>query len=278
LIFCDLIEFASYKGIDYMKIFHVDVFSNVLFKGNPAAVCILSAWLPDKVMQQVTRENALADTAFLVAGDDRYYIRWFSPKTELDLCGHATLASAHVLFSHMNHPGDLVTFESRKGPVQVLKTNNHYLQLDLPAQQTLPAKISAKIINGLGQSPVEVVQGEDLIAIFESESDIINLKPDFTMLGRISMRGICATAPGDNSDFVCRFFAPRLGINEDSVTGSLYCELTPYWANRLKRTVLSAVQLSERGGELVCELRDDRVLINGRAITYMIGEIPGIDS
>lgn len=255
-----------------LPIYQVDAFADKPFTGNPAAICPLESWLEDQQMQAIAEENNLSETAFIVPTQEGYYIRWFTPTCEVDLCGHATLAAAHVAINHLNDHRNPITFDSKSGTLLV---NHHQniLTLDFPALTREEIKTPPALINGLGKTPTHTFAADDYLAVFESEDDITGLSPDFSILGQLDRRGIIATAPGKNVDFVSRFFAPNAGINEDPVTGSAHCLLTPYWANRLNLTQLTAKQLSKRGGTLVCELKNDRVLLSGRAIDYLKGEI-----
>ncbi len=256
-----------------MKLYQVDSFTSDVFYGNPAAVCPLEHWLENDVMQRIAMENNLSETAFFVKQvDGSYHIRWFTPSHEVDICGHATLASAHVLFEHLAHDTPTVRFDSRSGPLHVTRLTDG-LQMNFPLQDPQPVAIPDFLLEGLGKPPEKLLYHQDLIAVYGSQADIIGIQPDFRTLSKIDTRGICVTAPGDNCDFVSRFFAPRFGIDEDPVTGSAHCQLVPYWAKQLGKTSFLARQLSRRGGTIWCELHNDRVLISGQARTYMIGEI-----
>jgi PhzF family phenazine biosynthesis protein len=255
-----------------MKIYQVDAFTEKLFGGNPAAVCQLDEWLPDEQMQQIAMENNLSETAFFVEEKGSYLIRWFTPEMEIDLCGHATLASAHVIFEHLNYHDDIIRFEYGGGSLYVEKKKD-VLSMDFPSMAFQKAEVTDLLSTGLGKEPTEVYKARDLMAVFDSEHDIASLKPDFYQLCRIEALGVIATAVGDDVDFVSRFFAPKSGINEDPVTGSAHCMLIPFWAERLGKKRLEALQLSQRRGELFCEYKGDRVSIAGKALTYMIGEI-----
>jgi PhzF family phenazine biosynthesis protein len=223
-------------------------------------------------MQKIAAENNLAETAFFVNKGDHFDLRWFTPEIEIDLCGHATLASGHVLFNHMGIKHDEVLFHSKSGPLKVIKKKD-LLTLDFPASQYKVIKDYQELSLALGASPLEVVKARDYLALFDSEKTIAAIQPDFVKLNKLDTLGIIITAPGDNSDFVSRFFAPSAGINEDPVTGSAHTMLIPFWAEKLKKNDLHALQISKRGGELWCELVNDRVLISGKAITYLEGEI-----
>ena len=255
-----------------MKIYQVDAFTEKVFGGNPASVCPLEQWLSDEVMQQIAMENNLSETAFFVESGGSFNIRWFTPEMEIDLCGHATLASAHVIFEHLKFKEDVIKFEYGGGALSVEKKKD-VLSMDFPSMVYQKTKITDLLSSGLGKEPNELYKARDLMAVFDSEQDIISLKPDFDKLCDLEALGIIATAPGDEVDFVSRFFAPRAGINEDPVTGSAHCMLIPFWAERLGKKSMKARQLSQRKGELFCEHNGDRVNIAGKAITYMIGDI-----
>ncbi len=256
-----------------LPFYQVDAFSNELFGGNPAGVCPLQAWLPAKIMQKITAENNLAETAFFVPQDDGYEIKWFTPLVEVNLCGHATLASAHVLYKHLDINTDLIKFASKSGTLEVKKDGDR-ITLDFPADFCDPVAPPAGLIESLGAEPLVCYHGKtDFMLIYPDEKDIMNLKPDFTKLGKIEARGIIVSAPGEKVDFVSRFFAPAVGINEDPVTGSAHTSLTPYWSRTLVKTEMKAKQLSERGGELWVKMMGNRVEISGYAKTYLEGEI-----
>lgn len=257
-----------------IPIFQVDAFTNERFKGNPAAVCPLVAWLPDAVMQNVAVENNLAETAFIVPAGDRFEIRWFTPTVEVDLCGHATLASAYVLFYELGFAGDQINFFShRSGPLSVSR-NASVLALNFPVDTLSEIPVQAEHKIGLSQKPHAVFKGKsDYLFVYDTEAEILALQPDFEALKIHPVRGIIVTAPGETTDFVSRFFGPACGVNEDPVTGSAHTSLTPYWASVLGKTELTARQLSQRTGDLTCKLMGDRVEIAGEAVLYLRGEI-----
>ncbi|MBN2719834.1 MAG: PhzF family phenazine biosynthesis protein [Proteobacteria bacterium] len=255
-----------------LDIYHVDAFTDRVFGGNPAAVVLLREWLPDEVLQAVSAENNLSETAFVKLAADPFGLRWFTPSTEIDLCGHATLAAAHVLFNHVQVPGRELRFTTLGGILRVSRSGE-LLAMDFPAMPAKPVESPAGLSAALGSDPVEVLQARDLLAVYPSEEDILSLAPDFRALEKINAPGIIVTAPGRDCHFVSRFFAPRIGIPEDPVTGSAHCTLVPYWAGILHRKEFSARQLSKRGGEVLCELKGDRVLISGRAVDYLQGRI-----
>jgi PhzF family phenazine biosynthesis protein len=258
-----------------MKIpfYQVDAFSGKVFGGNPAAICILEYWLDTDVLQSIAAENNLSETAFLVPKSTGLYdLRWFTPAMEVDLCGHATLASAFVIFSFVDSVLSSVDFQTKSGPLSVARSGE-LLSMDFPARKPEPAEKSPLIVQALGAEPLEVLKSRDLLAVFKDESTIKNIKPDFNKLMQMDTFAVIVTAKGEKSDFVSRFFAPKAGIDEDPVTGSAHCTLIPYWAERLGKDHLHAFQLSKRGGELFCENAGDRVRIAGRAVLYAKGEL-----
>jgi PhzF family phenazine biosynthesis protein len=245
------------------------------FSGNPAGVCLLQKWPAPSLMQRIAAENNLAETAFVVIRGALCDLRWFTPTVEMDLCGHATLAAAHVLFTWGGWSGASITFSSLSGPLTV-ERRGEMLILDFPARPALPCEPSTVLIKGLGREPVEVRGARDYLALYASEEDVRSLQPDMALLARIDRMGVIASAPARNpheADFVSRVFAPGVGIPEDPVTGSAHCTLIPYWSRRLGKKSLHALQVSPRGGELFCEDAGDRVKIGGRAFTYLSGEI-----
>ncbi len=257
-----------------MKIrqYQVDAFAGRVFEGNPAVVCPLDAWLGDHLLQAIAEENNLSETAFFVPRGSGFHLRWFTPLTEIDLCGHATLASAHVIFSHLGHTPKEIAFETRSGILTVARQGD-LLVMDFPARPPRTCTPPPALVAGLGVRPLEVLAADDYIAVLESEDAIRAVAPDMAKLRELDLRGVCVTARGSDADFVSRFFGPKLGILEDPVTGSAHCELAPYWSARLAQASLKARQLSRRGGELHCELKGDRVALAGRAVTFMVGEI-----
>jgi len=256
-----------------IRLYQVDAFATRAFEGNPAAVCPLESWPEDSLLQAIAQENNLSETAFFVPGASGYELRWFTPVDEVDLCGHATLATAHVIFETFGYSGPVIPFETRSGELFVKKLGKR-LQMDFPAQPPLPCEPPGNLARGLGGlRPLECLAAADYMAVFDSEATVRAIRPDHTLLGALDLRGVIVTAPGDDVDFVSRFFAPQLGVPEDPVTGSAHCELAPYWAARLRKKVLSARQVSQRGGSLECELSGDRVLISGSAVLFMEAEI-----
>jgi PhzF family phenazine biosynthesis protein len=255
--------------------FQVDAFASAPFTGNPAAVCPLAAWLPDATMQAIAMENNLAETAFFVPRGDDFELRWFTPECEIDLCGHATLASAFVLMTRLTPDRRRVRFHSRSGPLEVARDGDAYT-LDFPSRPAAPAPEAAEAVAAaLGARPAVVLRARDLVAVFERAEDVRALDADFAAISRLDAFALSVTAPGGGRDadvdFVSRFFTPQHGVPEDPVTGSAHCHLTPYWAARLGRTRLRARQVSRRGGDLVCELAGDRVLMTGRAVLTRSG-------
>jgi PhzF family phenazine biosynthesis protein len=237
----------------------------------------LDSWIDDATLQGIATENNLAETAFLVGGQGEYEIRWMTPEAEVDLCGHATLASAWVVFNELEPGRTEVVFRSKSGPLGVVAEGSR-LALDFPSRPPRPSETHAEALGeALGHAPAAVLSSRDLMAVFEREEDVRSLVPDMRKVAAFEVTGVIATAPGDECDFVSRFFAPAFGIPEDPVTGSAHCTLVPYWARRLGKTTLRARQISPRGGELFCELRGERVEIAGRAVRYLEGtiEVPG---
>ncbi|NJN27118.1 MAG: PhzF family phenazine biosynthesis protein [Cyclobacteriaceae bacterium] len=255
-----------------MIIYQVDAFTDHVFGGNPAAVCPMQRWPKDELMQQIAMENNLSETAFFVQEEDGFHIRWFTPEVEIDLCGHATLASAHVIFHHLHYQKPHINFRYGGGLLSVQKEGK-LLSMNFPAIASMEAPVTDQLTMAMRKKPGEVFKARDAMAIYESEQDILELQPDFVEMAKLDCMGVIATAPGENVDFVSRFFGPKVGINEDPVTGSAHCMLVPYWASRLGKSKLNARQLSKRTGTLFCEHKNDRVLIAGEAVTFMIGEI-----
>ena len=267
-----------------VPIYQVDAFTRGVFGGNPAAVCPLERWLPDPVMQAIAAENNLSETAFFVpaaaAGPGEaaadYDIRWFTPAVEIDLAGHPTLATAFVVFRWLDPSRARVTFRSRSGPLVVARDGER-LAMDFPARPPAPCEPPPGLEEALGAAPLATLRSRDLLAAFAGEAEVRALEPDFARLKALGLHGVCVTAPGADCDFVSRFFAPAVGVNEDPVTGSTHCMLVPYWAARLGRRRLHARQVSARGGELFCEDRGERVVLAGHAAPYLEGviEVPG---
>lgn len=256
------------------KLYQVDAFTDKLFGGNPAAVCPLASWPGDDILQKIAMENNLAETAFYVRQNDRYEIRWFTPKVEVDLCGHATLAAAFVLFNRENHSGDSINFYSRRSGTLHVSRCSDWLTLDFPVDVFHHTPVSTEIVSCFDRQPLEAYKGKtDYMLVYERESDIRDIRPQFEAIAALKARGVIITAKGEHVDFVSRFFAPQSGIIEDPVTGSAHTTLTPYWSGKLNRTEMSAIQLSERSGYLQCTFQGDRVGISGQAKLYLAGEI-----
>jgi PhzF family phenazine biosynthesis protein len=253
-----------------IPIFQIDAFADRPFTGNPAAVMPLAAWLPDGTLQAIAAENALSETAFFVKEGGGFRIRWFTPACEVDLCGHATLASAFVLFTELEPDRTSVDFQSASGPLSVRKQGD-LLALDFPSRPPEPIAPVAGLAEALGAVPLETWKARDILAVLDSEEAVRALRPDMTALGCIDAFAVIATAPGREADFVSRFFAPRKGVPEDPVTGSAHTTLTPFWASRLGKSCLRALQVGPRGGELFCEDRGARVSIAGRAVKVLEG-------
>lgn len=256
------------------EIYQVDAFCDELFSGNPAAVCPLDKWPEDRLMQNIAAENNLAETAFYVKEDDHFHIRWFTPTVEVDLCGHATLATAHVIFNHKEFAGDTIRFSSRSGELRV-KRSEDQLTLDFPADILTPIAVTDEMSYWFSVRPIEAYKGKtDYLLIFPKEADIANAQANLPILERLKeARGVIISAKGNEVDFVSRFFAPQSGVAEDPVTGSAHTTLTPYWSAKLGKKELSARQLSARKGYLQCVTNGDRIEISGKAKTYLIGKI-----
>lgn len=256
------------------KIYQIDAFTGKVFAGNPAAVCPLEEWLPDEVMQNIAMENNLAETAFFRKEGEEYAIRWFTPKAEVALCGHATLAAAYVLFNYENYMDNTVCFHSKESGCLFVRREGDLLIMNFPADRLKEIPVTADLIACFNKKPIEAYKGKtDYLLIFPSEKDILLLHPDLESIARLDARGVIASAQGDQTDFVSRFFAPNVGVNEDPVTGSAHTTLTPYWAGRLNKLSLTAFQLSERKGLLKCNYIEDRVEIAGQCAPYLAGEI-----
>lgn len=257
-----------------LDIYQIDAFTNELFGGNPACVVPLDEWLSDDLLLKITKENAVAETAFFVYKGDKIHLRWFTPEIEMDLCGHATLATAHCLKSILNYPKNKVVFETLSGDLTVLMENDFYF-LNFPSRMPLVSKLPEIIGKSLNIMPKEVFKSRDYVLIYDTEEDVKNIKIDRQTFDQINLDpgGVIVTSKGNDCDFVSRFFTPQASILEDPVTGSAHCSLIPFWANRLKKKKLSAIQISERIGKLNCQDKNDRVIISGQAITYSIGSL-----
>ncbi len=255
-----------------LKQYQVDAFTDKVFGGNPAAVVPLSSWPDDSLLQAIAEENNLSETAFFVSTNNGFKLRWFTPTREVKLCGHATLATAHVIFETLGYSKRVITFETLSGELFV-ERNGDRLQMNFPASPPTPSDLSETLTRGLGLRPIEVLAADDYLAVFDSEATIRAIMPNYAVLGELDLRGVIVTAPGIGVDFVSRFFAPKYGIPEDPVTGSAHCTLAPYWANKLGKNTLNAKQVSKRGGNITCEVNGDRVFLLGTAVTFMEAEI-----
>lgn len=256
------------------RIYQVDAFADKVFSGNPAAVCPLQDWLSDELLQKIAMENNLAETAFYVKRGAQYEIRWFTPTVEVDLCGHATLAAAYVLFNHESHGDKFIQFYSPRSGMLAVTKNNELLTLNFPVDVFEQVELTNDLMTSFNIHPKDAYKGKtDYMLVFDNEEQISNVIPALDVISKLNARGIIITAKGDSVDFVSRFFAPQSGINEDPVTGSAHTTLTPYWAGQLGKTELTAVQLSERKGHLQCHLSNDRVEISGQCKLYLTGEI-----
>ena len=249
-----------------LSIFQVDAFTDKVFSGNPAAVVPLESWLPDATLQSIALENNLAETAYYVKVGDRYHLRWFTPAVEMDLCGHATLAAAFVIGQ------DRMAFDTKSGEL-VVRKDGDLLVMDFPSRPPKPVTPEAGAVAAIGGKPIEVLAARDYFLVYNTEKEVLSLQPDMLALSRLNQGTFIATAKGDNCDFVSRFFAPKLGVPEDPVTGSAHCTLIPYWAEKLGKNTLKARQVSARGGDLRCKLNGDRVEMAGHAVLYLQGKI-----
>ena len=256
------------------KIYQIDAFADTLFSGNPAAVCPLENWLDADIMQKIAGENNLAETAFTVPAENGYEIRWFTPEVEVDLCGHATLTSAYTLMNFEGFSGEKINFFSRNSGTLTVNKNGDFLTLDFPKDNLQKVEDLAIFEKCFVYQPIEAYQGKtDYLLVFENEHQIQNIEPNIPEIAKINARGIIVSSISENFDFVSRFFGPNCGVNEDPVTGSAHTTLTPFWAEKLGKTKLTAKQISKRGGVLECELKNDRILISGKCKTYLKGEI-----
>lgn len=259
-----------------LSIFQVDAFTSELFGGNPAAVVPLENWIDDNKMQLIAAENNVSETAFFVKNGEGFELRWFTPATEVDFCGHATLAAAHILFAELNENSEALKFSTRVGKLWVKKTGDGEYLMEFPADKLIPIIPSSELEHAIGLMALEAFKGrEDILYVVESKEMVENVSPDFKALGEASNRGVLITAKGEDCDFVSRCFFPNAGIDEDPVTGSAHTTMVPYWADKLKKRKLTAKQISHRGGDLECELSEDKkkVFLTGKALTYLRGTI-----
>ena len=257
-----------------LPIFQIDAFSDKVFGGNPACVVPLENWLQDEVLLKISKENAVAETAFFVRKGKNFHLRWFTPDIEMDLCGHATLATAHCILSELKLESEKVIFETLSGKLEVSLNNGRYL-MDLPRRDPIAATLPDEIKNALNIQPKKVLKARDYLLVYENQKEIEDIVVNREVFDQINLNlgGVIVTAKGDHCDFVSRFFTPQATILEDPVTGSAHCTLTPYWSNKFLKKSMNAQQISERKGELICELKEDRVEISGKAITYFEGYI-----
>ena len=256
-----------------IPIYQVEAFTSQLFKGNPAAVCPLTKWIPENIMQEIAKENNLSETAFFINKNNTFDIRWFTPVAELDLAGHPTLATAHVIIKELNLRLDKIIFKTKIGDTLTVTLNDNLFIMNFPSRPPELENNLELVAEALGKKPKSLLRHRDALAVFNNEEDIKSISPDMEKLKKLDYPAVIVTAPGDKVDFVSRNFAPKLGIPEDPVTGSAHCELIPYWSKILNKKQLFAHQISERGGKLYCTLNEDRVTIGGEAITFLKGEI-----
>lgn len=255
-----------------IPLYHVDAFTSRLFAGNPAAVCPLEEWLEDGLLQAIAAENNLSETAFFVPRGERFHLRWFTPAVEVDLCGHATLATAFVILNHISPERDSVAFDTQSGEL-VVRRDGDLLAMDFPARPPQPVRPHERLVDALGTQPDQVLASRDYLVVYHDQEQVRTLQPDMDLVAGLDRFAVIVTAPGLDCDFVSRFFAPAQGVAEDPVTGSAHCTLVPYWSKRLRKTRLHARQVSARGGELFCEDLGERVKIAGHAVLYLKGEI-----
>jgi predicted PhzF superfamily epimerase YddE/YHI9 len=257
-----------------LKLFQINAFTDKMFSGNPACVILLKEWLPDELLLKIAKENAVPETAFFVKKNNKIHLRWFTPEIEMDLCGHATLATAHCLKTILNYPKDRILFKTRSGDLTVLTKNDTYY-LDLPSRMPIISKLPEVIRASLNIQPKEIYKSRDYLLIYDTEQDIVNIKIDKQIFDQINLDpgGVIVTSKGENCDFVSRFFTPQASILEDPVTGSAHCSLIPFWSLRLSKNKLNAIQISDRGGKLHCQNKKNRVIISGKAKTYSIGNL-----
>ena len=257
-----------------LQIFQIDAFTSEIFKGNPACVMPLDNWLPDDTLLKIAKENNVSETAYFIKKEDHFYLRWFTPEIEMDLCGHATLATAYCLRNHLNYKKDSVKFDSMSGEL-VVKFNADYMQMDFPHRKPVKSDLPQNILDSLSIKPIEILKSRDYVLVYDNEDQIKNIKIDKELFDKknIDPGGVVITSIGTKSDFVSRYFVPQCSFFEDPVTGSTHCSLVPYWSEKLNKKKLKSIQLSERGGEMICEDVLNRVLINGKAVTYSEGHV-----
>ena len=257
-----------------IPIYQVDAFTSKVFGGNPAAVCPLQEWISDNLMQKIAQENNLSETAFFVKKNKGFYLRWFTPEIEMDLCGHATLATAYCLKNHLDYKKDQVIFHSMSGEL-IVKFDEDYMQMDFPHRKPVSSELPKNIMDSLSVKPKKVLKSRDYVLVYDDEEQIKNIEIDKELFDKTNLDpgGVVITAKGSESDFVSRYFIPQCSFFEDPVTGSTHCSLVPYWSEVLKKTKLKSIQLSERGGEMFCEDLGNRVIINGKAKTYFKGKV-----
>lgn len=254
-----------------IKLYQVDAFTDVPFGGNPAAICPLNSWISDGLMQKIANENNLSETAFFVPKNNTYELRWFTPKVEVDLCGHATLGAAYVIFKHINSSTNEITFKSRSGTL-IVSRKDEYLTLDFPAIAYTECN-SNHLRKIFHSESIEAYKGVDYMVVLKNEEEVKSFSPDFNLIEQLDSRGLIITAQGNKAEFVSRWFGPQVGVPEDPVTGSAHCMLAPYWANRLNKSKLYAEQLSTRLGKIYCETKGDRVLLSGQVMPFLNGQI-----
>ena len=255
-----------------LKLYQIDAFTQETFKGNPAAICPLETWLDDESMQNIAAENNLSETAFFVKEGENFHLRWFTPLAEVDMCGHATLAAAFVIFTYLEHPEEEIRFDTRSGLLKVRKVENKFI-MDFPLQKLEKCDVPSALIEAFDILPIACYKAMDYVLVFENEHDIIHACPDMQKLKELDLRGLIITAQSQKYDFVTRFFAPKYGIDEDPVTGSAFTQLVPYWSKVLKKEAFHAKQVSKRGGEVFCEIKGERVLLAGYAVSFFEGTI-----
>lgn len=256
-----------------IPIFQVDAFTSKLFGGNPAAVCPMRVWPEARVLQSIAAENNLSETAFIVGGQGKFRIRWFTPKTEVDLCGHATLAAAYVVLNHMDKSLKSVKFLSDRSGLLGVSRAGDRLAMDFPSLPPKPCAPPEGLVKALGRGIIATLEERDYVVVFENEAQVRALRPDMARLRKLDKQGVVCTAKGDKADFVSRYFAPKVGVPEDPVTGSTHCSLVPFWSGLLKKDRMIAHQVSERGGEIMCVQKGKRVFLAGDAVLYMKGAI-----